>query len=333
MSRQQQIRFVYRRPIKGFYSIERVFALIKKEEDQSGTDDIVLPFNSNGLISIVLNILWLMRYRKGVFHVTGHAHYAVLGLPSKRTMLTIHDLGFLDSNYGIKRWLLKLIFLQLPLKRVAILTTISEKTKQEIMKHTGCASDRILVVPNPADPGLFLSRKPFNAIEPRILFLGTKSNKNLERSIAALAGLPLHLRIIGELEGQQEELLIKFKINYSNVTGLSDQDLWSEYDQCDLVLFPSLYEGFGLPIIEAFQSGKPIVTSSIEPMKSLSGGAAYLTDPSSIKSIRQSVLTAIQDGSERTSKIERGKAIAALFDPSGIRATYRQLWNQLLCVE
>lgn len=333
MNSQPVLNFVYRNPIAGFHSIERVFALVKKEWSGARTRDIILPFNSNGLLPILLNILWLKRYRKGIFHVTGHAHYAVLGLPRRKTILTIHDLGFLYSNSGIKRWVLKKIFLDWPLKRVNTVTTVSEKTKNEIIHNTGCSADRILVIPNPTDPDLIVENRHFNIEKPRLLFLGTKSNKNLDRAIAALYRLPVHLRIIGELEGNQSALIEKFNIEFSATSRLSDDALRKEYADCDIVLFPSLYEGFGLPIIEGFQSGKPVVTSAREPMNSLAVGAAYLADPESVFAIRQAVLHLMSDADERNSKIEKGKAIATMFHPAGIGELYAGLWSQLLCAE
>lgn len=76
-----------------------------------------------------------------------------------------------------------------------------------------------------------------------MLHIGTRPNKNLERVIEALEGIKCHLRIIGKLTSEQEKLLSEKKIKYSNGINLTDEEILNEYILCDIVSFPSLYEG------------------------------------------------------------------------------------------
>ncbi len=318
-----------------------------------------MPFTSRGIFSIIFNLLYLSRFKKGLFHITGDVHYAILALPKDRTILTIHDLVFLHTYSGLRRALLKWIFLDLPVKKAKYITTISEKSKQEILDYTNCDPQKILVIPNPVDPifassisldrsqptltSLDLSQPPLTSLNlpqppstslttstpSTILFLGTKPNKNLELTIAALFGLDLHLCIIGELTRKQEEMLAKFKINYSVVFSISPEQLVEEYRNAKVILFPSTYEGFGLPVIEGFQAERPVITSNISPMKEVAGDAAVLVDPYSVASIREGVINLLSSHQRQMELVEAGKEKVANYQPGFIAGLYQELWRKL----
>lgn len=316
---------------------------------------IFLPFTSRGIPQILFNLIylkWKTRNQKGLFHITGDVHYAMLALPSKRTIVTIHDLVFLHSYKGITRKFLKWIFLDLPVNKARTITTISEKSRQEILQHSTCTPEKIRLIPNPVDP--MLAAPNINPIStpvdqtqstesthhqpiintiahaiPRILFLGTSPNKNLDLTIAALYKLNIHLRIIGSITSNQQSLLKKFNIHYSTVQQLSAAELYSEYHNADLILFPSTYEGFGLPLIEGFQAGKPVITSNIAPMRDIAGSAAMLINPYSISSIRTGVQQVMEDVYLRKKMVEQGREIANNHAPQKIAAAYHQLWTHV----
>ena len=288
---------------------------------------IHLPFTGNGIIGNLLYLLLIPK--KGVFHVTGHVHYAILALPANCSILTIHDLVFLHSHTGIRRRIIKYLFLDLPVRKAAYITTISEKSKKEIIDSTHCNPSKIRVIPNPVHP-VFNPRspKPISNI-PVLLFIGTFPNKNLEQSIAALSGLPIHLRIIGPLSKPQLDLLRNWHIQYSQTEKLSDQQLADEYQHADILLFPSLYEGFGLPIIEAFQSGLPVITSDLSPMKDVASDAALLIDPYSISDIRNAVLTLTTNHALRESLISKGFESVKKYQSNFIAEQYKTLWQHV----
>ena len=300
-------------------------------------EKVEMPFTSKGIFSILFNLIFLTRFKKGLFHITGDVHYAILALPKDRTILTIHDLVFLHTYKGLRRSLLKWIFVNLPVRRAKYITTISEKSKQEILDYTNCNPEKILVIPNPVDPILAASTPLPSAGLPTmvgkfnpatILFLGTKPNKNLEISIAALFGLDVHLRIIGELSRKQKEMLSKFNINYSSDFSISPEQLASEYSNADIILFPSTYEGFGLPVIEGFQAGKPVITSNISPMKEVAGDGALLAEPTSIASIREAVIKLLNDQTLKIQLVAAGKDKVKQYQPGFIAEAYQQLWSK-----
>ena len=183
-----------------------------------GIHHFCLPFPSGKGLFILFNLIYLKRFRNGVFHVTGHDHYAVLALPKKQTILTIHDLIFLKTYRGWKRTLLRWFLLDLPVKHCMYITTVSEKTKLEILSCVKCDPAKIWVIPNPVmqlwvnDTIKIISRNPV------LLFVGSTSNKNLQNLIPALHGLKVHLRIIGSVTLREVELLNKFDVVYCSAT-------------------------------------------------------------------------------------------------------------------
>ena len=82
---------------------------------------------------------------------------------------------------------------------------------------------------------------------------------------------------------------------FSTGESLSDAEVVRAYQECDLVLFASTYEGFGLPIVEAQAVGRPVITSDILSMPEVAGGAARLVDPFSVPAIRGAVLELIPE--------------------------------------
>jgi glycosyltransferase involved in cell wall biosynthesis len=97
-----------------------------------------------------------------------------------------------------------------------------------------------------------------------------------------------------------------------------------------MVLFPSTYEGFGLPIIEAQQTGRPVITSNISPMKEVAGNAACLTDPFSVQSIREGVLKVIQDDDYRNTLVRNGFNNAQRYNPEKIANEYFLIYQRLM---
>src|SRR5690606_28340156 len=90
---------------------------------------------------------------------------------------------------------------------------------------------------------------------------GTGWNKNLERLVEALQGLRCRLEIIGPLSGAQRDALVAAGIEFVALGRVDDSALVDAYRRCDLLVFASLFEGFGLPVVEAQATGRPVIAS------------------------------------------------------------------------
>lgn len=328
---KNKILFVERKP-SGSVSIERVFEQIAKSlpGDRFDIERQQMPYG-DGVTGILMNLFFFSAKSADIYHITGQIHYIALRLPKKKTVLTVHDLVFLHRRSGLRRFVLKWLFLKLPLKKLDFVTTISSSTKDEILKFNFVDKHKIRMIENPMiegfEPG---NEKSFDEICPVILQIGTAENKNLINLIQALRGLKCKLRIIGSLDAKVLETLRSCEIDYENAFGLNQNDIATEYRRADIVTFCSTYEGFGLPIIEAQAMRKPVITSNRSPMKEVAGDGAVLIDPDDVSSIRNGILKFIEDADFRNRIIDAGEKNIRRFDPGRIASQYAEVYDQLL---
>jgi glycosyltransferase involved in cell wall biosynthesis len=162
-----------------------------------------------------------------------------------------------------------------------------------------------------------------------VLHIGTRPNKNLERVIEALEGIKCHLRIIGKLTSEQEKLLSEKKIKYSNGINLTDEEILNEYILCDIVSFPSLYEGFGMPVIEAQAVGRVVLGAEIEPLIEISNRAMCFVNPYDSESIRKGFKELISSQYYRNNLIEKGLENVDKFKTDAIANQYYKIYKSI----
>ena len=324
-----KVVYVERKP-GPFASIEKAFREIAANlPGRFDREFQPLPFGWR-IWDTVFNLLFFKPNAADIYHVTGHIHYIVFRLPPERTILSIMDVRFAVLNRGIRRWVLKKLYLEWPLRRVRHVTTISKKVKEEIIELTACDPSRIRVLELPLLSHIKpTSESSFNESKPTILQIGTMANKNVVRLAEALSGLECRLVIVGELNEEQRKALGEYSIDFDNYVGVSDDKIRELYEIADLVAFCSTYEGFGLPVIEAQAMKKALVTSNIEPLKSVAGNGACLVDPFSAESIREGLVTLIKDPAERKAVVEAGIKNARRFDPPSVAAQYAALYDEI----
>lgn len=244
----------------------------------------------------------------------------ILTLPLKKeytTVVTVHDLTpIVFSDHfprGIKgsiKWKLK----KEALKKVDAVITDSESSKKDIVNNIGISEDNVHVVYLAAgekfkqDSELKIKSSKLNdkygLPEKFIMYVGDVTwNKNLPRIIKAIKKLDITLVLVGKALTQENvELshpwnndlkkvrdLIKNDKHFITLGFIPDQDLVTLYQTALLLVMPSLYEGFGLPILEAMQSGCPVVTSKKGSIPEVAGGAAFFVDPESVNSIENGI--------------------------------------------
>ena len=275
------------------------------------------------------NFQFVKKHQADIYHITGDVHYVAMALPRHKTIVTIHDCVFLEDAKGAKKWLFKKMYLDWPVGHAAMVTTISEKTKQDIIRFTQCAAEKVHVIHNPVSSSIYYKQKTFNTARPTILFLGTKDHKNLPRAVEALKDIPCDLEVIGRIPKSVQDQLYQNSIAFSQFENLSDEQVSDRYYNADVVLFPSLYEGFGLPVTEGNKAGRVVVTSNISPMKEIAKGAACLVDPYSVQSIRNGILKVIEDEDYRKDCIAKGFENIKRFEPEYIASQYVALYKKL----
>lgn len=332
-SSEMQVTFFQRkpRPRANNFSIERMFAGVRRELAAHIEARVcVAPAYSNGVLRRVW-IAWHARRNQGqINHVTGDTNFTALALQGKRTVLTNLDCGYIVWKRGLRRWLLALFWLKLPVRHVAAVTTISEQVKQEIIRFTGCAPEKIHVIPVAVDPDFEPATRPFDAVKPRILHVGTAPNKNLPRLIEAVVGLPCTLVIIGPIDDAIRGRLYASRIEFENYVDLPAAELVRQYQHCDLVVFASLYEGFGMPIVEAQAVGRPVITSNRPPMCQIAGKGACVVDPTDSASIRSAIDRVVADASYRSALVDHGFENVKRYQPDAIARQYLAVYEHLL---
>lgn len=287
-----------------------------------------VPSSRSDFPGIIKNSLFALKGRGQIVHITGHVNYLAV-FTGRKTILTIHDVGsykkmnWLKSKFFIFFWLQAPIFFS---KRVIV---ISEFTRQEVLKIYPFGKNKIKVIPNPVSKEFVRVSYFFNSSMPKILLVGTKLNKNLRRIIDAVDGLSCELLILGKLNEDTIQFLEEKDIKFDSKFNLSFDQVIRIYSESDLLCFCSIYEGFGLPILEAQATGRPVITSNLGAMKEVAGDSACLVNPFDVKSIRDGVDKIIQDKVYRDGLVRKGLENVKKFKIEAIAQQYYSLYKEV----
>jgi glycosyltransferase involved in cell wall biosynthesis len=260
-------------------------------------------------------------------------HYNVPLLGRCRVIATVHDIAPLaiPSVFGgpLKRVAARLYFASVR-RRANRIITVSQFTRGELIAHGIADAKRISVVPNGV--GSFWFERPTREGRGnRLLFVGNlKPHKNLERLVdvveMARRHLPLELVVVGRIAGFRSGLSGRL-LDYMRTTPwirllgeVSDSELRALYHEAAALVFPSMYEGFGLPVLEALAAGCPVVCSAIPALQEIAGppreagGVVDYFDPASSVDMAAAILRRmILEDTEREKLASDGRTAAAAF--------------------
>jgi glycosyltransferase involved in cell wall biosynthesis len=333
-TKANKIRVVYfsRKPrTLGNFSAESYFKSIRENIGENFICiDKKMPFYNSGFFKRLGNAIFCLFNQGDINHITGDIHYVAAFLDKSKTILTVLDCGMLHESSGLKYKVFKFLWFTMPVKKSAHLTAISKATKDDVIRFTGCSESKISVMYVCIDPAFTKSEKSFNKEEPRILQIGTNTNKNLDRLIPALRGINCKLVIIGKVDERLIQLLAAHHINYEiKDWQLTSEEIREEYAKADILSFVSTLEGFGMPIVEANAVGRVVITGNVTSMPEVAGHAAHLVNPFSIAEIRDGFIKVISDTKYREQLIANGYNNVKRFSKETIAKQFCDLYLQL----
>ncbi len=214
----------------------------------------------------------------------------IIKKPGLKTVITVHDLGseYLPGMHQLKQRLYLGFMQRQQLKNAFKIIAVSNATKDDLVHKIGINSDKVAVVYEGYNSEEFrvqsseLKKKP----DSYYLFVGTvQPRKNLERIIEAVKILNKKLLIAGSKGWLSDSIYAKASQNIKFLGRVDDKDLPGLYKGAIALVYPSLFEGFGLPILEAQACGCPVITSNISSMPEVAGKGAILVDPYNVNDI------------------------------------------------
>jgi glycosyltransferase involved in cell wall biosynthesis len=234
-----------------------------------------------------------------VLHVPGHRGPLLSPAP---LVVTIHDLAVFRHPEAFNRWTrtYSRTFLPRLARSATRVIAVSDFTAQEAVELLGVEEERVRVIPH----GVEAPFEPEGAVAEGdyLLAVGTlEPRKNLPRVVLAAERAGVELRVVGA-HGWGD-------VGVESAGFVSDDELARLYRGAACLVYPSVYEGFGLPVLEAMACGTPVVTSRNTALAELSGDAAVLVDPRDVDAIAAGIEEAVRRRDElRAAGLERARS-------------------------
>jgi glycosyltransferase involved in cell wall biosynthesis len=311
----------------------------------------VLEPSPNYSIREQFHVPWVLhRERPSVFHAP---HYVLPAATGCRSVVTIHDcIHLMFPQYLPNRaaYAYALTSMWIAVRRSDRILTVSEASKRDIVHFFKVPPEKIVVVYNaiderfrtpPSEEDVARVRERYQLAQGFVLYVGNiKPHKNLVRLIEAYDLLrhrgfdELKLLIIGDEISKLPALrravhTHKLHKHVRFLGYLPDETLAVLYRLADVFVFPSLYEGFGLPPLEAMACGTPVVTSNVSSLPEVTGDAAVLVDPYDVESIAEGIQRVLSNPALSAELRAKGVARAREFSWERSVARTRELYQEV----
>ncbi len=311
------------------------YSLLRSSREMPGPEDVNLTKNVLrvpdrlfwGRESIVDNIILPSYFKKNKIEVFHRIHgYDIPDVKNVYRILTVHDLRTLTIGDPI--WQQNIAHYKRALNSLDMCVVVSESTKRDIIEHFKISEQKIKVIHLGADSRFSPAtaqtienvRAQFNLSEPYLFAVGSVPRKNIAGIIQAFAAsgcqhqfklvLACHQDVLKYL-ALADSLGIKDRVVF--LPKASDSDIIALYSGCQAFVFPSLYEGFGLPILEAMQCGAPVITANNSSCPEVIGNAGITVDPHNVNAIADAIKVMCHDNAFRNACIQRGFEQSKLF--------------------
>ena len=265
-----------------------------------------------------------------------------------RRVVTIHD-AIAFQNPGGYPWLNNLLhrrYVPATLGNTDLVATVSRDARRALAQHLRRPEEQIAVVPNgvsarfapvPAEAARAVAAR-HGLVGEYLLYVGAfQARKNLIRLLDAFErarpGLPgVELALAGPTQWRYPELAERLRraAGVRVLRYVPEEDLPALYSAASAFVLPSLYEGFGIPVLEAMACGTPVVCSDAGPLPEVTGGSALLVSPTDVEAIAAALTRVTNDRALAATLRERGFERARQFTWERAAGTYRDLYGRLL---
>jgi glycosyltransferase involved in cell wall biosynthesis len=283
-----------------------------------------------------------------IFHGLSHSLPYGIERTNIPSVVTMHDLIFLRyPNYykKIDRYMYRSMYLS-SCKRATKIIAISQQTKIDLINYFGIEPNKITVIYQSCDPRFYNRvseelkssvRLKFKLPDKFILCVGTIEQRKNQLAILKaismgdidatilIAGSPTEY--IGQLYKFINNSGIKNKVMFLH--NATFDDLRVIYQMAEMMVYPSLFEGFGLPVLEAQASGCPVITSNLSSLPEAGGKGALYVDPINISEINQAIVKILSNNKAREELIQKGDVNAKLFNEKNIADSLMKLYTEL----
>lgn len=294
--------------------------------------------------------LYIRRSAFDLFHGTNYEVPLWGGCPS---VLTIHDLSLLLHPATHEDQLVRRGRRRLPImaRTASFIITPTESIRREVCDHLSVNPSKIIVIPD-AQRDIFRPLPPAETVEVRrrlhvedefILFVGTiEPRKNLLTLLRAFEEILRSTRhcpqlviagkegwLMSELFSHVRKSGLEERLRFTGY--LTDEDICALYSSCRAFVYPSLYEGFGLPLLEAMACGAPVITSRVPTiMETVGTTAALLVPPTDAEALARTIIELLENENERQSLSAKGRKHSAQFSWERTARSTLEVYRELL---